>query len=405
MRARQLLPGLLVAATGVGAGDLVQGGLAGSAVGVTLIWAVLLGGVLKFTLTEGLTRWQLATGSTLLEGWGERLGPWVLGGFALYLVLWSLIVGGALISACGVAAQSLSPWDLGAGSDTQARLLWGALHSVLGLVLVRRGGFAFFERFMTLCIVIMIVGTGWAALRLAPPAAELLDGLVPRVRDGELVHVLALLGGVGGSVTLLSYGYWIAEHGRAGAQGLRVCRVDLGLAYLMTALFGVALLVLGSRTQLHGRGSEVAVQLAEQLGAALGPWGRTVFLFGFWGAVFSSLLGVWHGVPYLAADTLRVLRREARVEGSLVNTRSYRGYQLGLALLPLALLGLELRFETVQRAYAVLSALFMPFLAFTLLRLNGKLSGGFAHGRLARVLLLLTLGLFLELGRRKLFAG
>lgn len=402
MRARQLLPGLLVAATGVGAGDLVQGGLAGSATGVALIWAILVGALLKFALTEGLTRWQLATDSTLLEGWGARLGPWVLGGFALYLVLWSVVVGGALISACGVAAQSLAPVF---GGDANGRLIWGALHSVAGLLLVRRGGLAFFERFMAGCVLVMVLGTGWAALRLAPPAGELLAGLVPRARSGELVHVMALLGGVGGSVTLLSYGYWIAEHGRRGAEGLRVCRVDLALAYTVTAAFGVALLVLGSRTQLAGRGSEVALQLADQLGDALGPWGRTAFLIGFWGAVFSSLLGVWHGVPYLAADTLRVLRKRPRAEGSLTRTPAYGRYQLALALLPLGLLALELRFATVQRAYAVLGALFMPFLAFTLLRLNRRLPTGFAQGRLAWLALLLTLALFLELGRRQLFGA
>ena len=48
---------------------------------------------------EGLARWQLATGTTLLEGWVERLGRWVSWYFLAYLVLWSFIVGGALIGA------------------------------------------------------------------------------------------------------------------------------------------------------------------------------------------------------------------------------------------------------------------------------------------------------------------
>ena len=61
-------PGILVAATGVGAGDLATGALAGSNVGVAILWAVVAGAVFKFVLNEGLARWQLATGSTLLEG-------------------------------------------------------------------------------------------------------------------------------------------------------------------------------------------------------------------------------------------------------------------------------------------------------------------------------------------------
>ena len=68
-------PGLLVAATGVGAGDLATAAFTGNKLGVTILWVVLLGASLKFVLNEGLARWQLATGQTLLEGAVIRLGP------------------------------------------------------------------------------------------------------------------------------------------------------------------------------------------------------------------------------------------------------------------------------------------------------------------------------------------
>src|SRR5690606_1059821 len=64
-----LAPGLLIAATGVGAGDLVPAGLAGNRLGLSIVWAVALGALLKWALNEGLARWQLATGTTLLEAW------------------------------------------------------------------------------------------------------------------------------------------------------------------------------------------------------------------------------------------------------------------------------------------------------------------------------------------------
>ena len=40
-------PGLLIAATGVGAGDLAGGAFAGSKLGVAVLWAVLLGAFFK----------------------------------------------------------------------------------------------------------------------------------------------------------------------------------------------------------------------------------------------------------------------------------------------------------------------------------------------------------------------
>ena len=61
-------PGIAIAATGVGAGDMVAAAAAGAKHGHALVWAAVVGAVLKFVLNEGLARWQLATGTTLLEG-------------------------------------------------------------------------------------------------------------------------------------------------------------------------------------------------------------------------------------------------------------------------------------------------------------------------------------------------
>lgn len=100
-------PGLLVAATGVGAGDLATAGFAGMHLGTAVLWAVVLGAFVKFVLTEGLARWQLATGETILEGAVTRLGRGVSVVFLLYLLPWSFFVGAALISACGVTTSTL----------------------------------------------------------------------------------------------------------------------------------------------------------------------------------------------------------------------------------------------------------------------------------------------------------
>jgi hypothetical protein len=65
---------LLLAATGVGAGDLATASFAGGLLGTAVLWAVVFGAFLKFVVTEGLARWQLATGETLIEGAVSRGG-------------------------------------------------------------------------------------------------------------------------------------------------------------------------------------------------------------------------------------------------------------------------------------------------------------------------------------------
>jgi Mn2+/Fe2+ NRAMP family transporter len=88
-----IMPGFLVAATGVGAGDLATASFTGSQLGLAVLWAVVVGGVLKFVLTEGLARWQLVTGETFLEGAAHHLGPIAGILFLPYLLLWSFFVG------------------------------------------------------------------------------------------------------------------------------------------------------------------------------------------------------------------------------------------------------------------------------------------------------------------------
>ncbi len=95
-----IIPGMLVAATGVGAGDLITASLAGSEVGLVLLWTAVAGGAMKWTLNEGLTRWQMAIGTSLLEGWVKHLGWSIYLIFILYFLIWSYSVGGALINAC-----------------------------------------------------------------------------------------------------------------------------------------------------------------------------------------------------------------------------------------------------------------------------------------------------------------
>jgi len=395
--------GLIVAATGVGAGDLITASLAGSEVGLALLWAALAGALLKWVLNEGIARWQMATSATLLEGWARHLPAGIQWIFFAYFLVWSYAVGGALVNACGVAGAGLLPF----GEPGMARILWGIAHSLAGFVLVRKGGFRVFQYVMSFLIVIMVGAVLLTVVLISPDWSGVARGLIisgiPKAGTGWL---LAVLGGVGGTVTLLCYSYWIREKGRAGREGLRSSRFDLAVAYMLTAFFGVAMIIVGSRVKVTGKGDTVALVLAEQLALALGPFGRWIFLFGFWSAVFSSLLGVWQGVPYLFSDFLRLRKRavgEEVREADLAKTRAYRLYLLALTFFPLSLLWFKV--QQVQLVYGIVGALFMPFVALTLLWLNNhpRLIGrDFKNGTASNILLAATLAFFLWVGLREI---
>lgn len=365
-RIRDIGPGLVIAATGLGAGDLVVASVAGAKYGTAILWAVLLGALMKYVLNEGLARWQLATGTTLLEGWVRHLPGYVSGYFFVYLLLWSFMVAGALIAATGLAAHALYP-----GLSVA---WWGILHSLLAALLVLTGRYRLLESLMKLFMAIMMLVVLYCAALVMPDARIIASGLLlPSIPPDSVLFIIGLIGGVGGSVTLLCYGYWIRERDWTAVDDLVRVRRDLAVAYTLTALFGVAIMIIAAG--LHPdtvTGPQMALAVADRLGEAVGPVGKWCFLAGFWSAVFSSMLGVWQGIPYLFADFVGQFPRRQAVH-SPVDTCSltYRGYLFYLALPPLLLLLAEKPVWLVL-AYAVAGAFFMPLLGILLLVMNNR---------------------------------
>ena len=395
-----IIPGFLVAATGVGAGDLATASFTGSQLGLAILWAVVVGGLLKYTLTEGLARWQLVTNQTLLEGVALRFGRIVGWLFLPYLLLWSFFVGSALMGACGVTLHAIIPVFQDAA---RAKIFYGMLSSLAGLGLMLAGGFKLFEKVMAACIGIMFTTVVVTAGMLWPGTKEVISGLfipsIPDIQGIGITWTVALIGGIGGTLTILCYGYWIREKGRTGKEAIRICRIDLAAGYSMTILFGLAMVIIGSTIEIEGRGAGLLVTLADALEKPLGVGGRWLFLIGAFSAMFSSLLGVWQAVPYLFADIwgLFVRQRDRISSGKITESTPYRVYMFAIAFIPM--LGLFMSFKEVQKLYAVIGALFMPLLAIALLILNGRRVwvGDYTNRPLTVAVLLATLAFFISM--------
>jgi len=195
-------PGLVAAATGVGAADLVATMIAGQRYGYALLWAVIVGTIMKIVLVEGVGRYSLATGNTMFHGWRE-LGRWTSWYFAPYIVIWGLVYGAAAMSGTGLALSALFPGT--------SLTMWAILTGVLCFALTWLGQYQLFEKLAAILVGIMFVTVVGIAAITAPNLPDILRGLVPTIPDGSFVYVLSIAGGVGGTITLAAYGYWLRE--------------------------------------------------------------------------------------------------------------------------------------------------------------------------------------------------
>ena len=403
-RWRVVGPGLIAAATGVGAGDLVATLVAGSRFGYTLLWAAVLGCVLKIVLVEGTGRWTLSTGSTIFQGW-RSLGRWTTWYFVPYIIVWGFVYGAAAMSSTALPLAALFPgvplevFAVGAGLAGLA-LVWGGRYQVL-------------EKLMAVLIGLMVVTVIAAAIATLPNLGQLLAGLAPVVpQEGGLFYALGLAGGVGGTITLAAYGYWVREKGWADASWMRVMRLDNAVAYVVTGVFVIAMLVVGaellySASIVLGEGDASLVDLADLLAQRYGTVMGPVFLVGFFAASFSSLLGVWNGVSLMFADMVANLRGRAEDHADrTAGSRAYRGYALWLTLPPMLLLLLGRPYALIV-AYGVLGALFMPFLAITLLLLlnSSRVPRPWRNGWVRNALMGACTLIFAVLGARSLVSA
>jgi Mn2+/Fe2+ NRAMP family transporter len=394
-------PGLIVAATGIGSGDVVSATVGGARYGVVLLWGIALGAFFKYVLSEGIARWQLATGTTALEGWAEHLPAWVKFYFGAYLIFWTVAVSAALTNATGLGISNLT-----GGAISQP---WGAVaHSLIGFVFVWFGGYAGFEKLMKLLVGIMGFSIlVCAVLTLRDPLDALIGTLVPTIPPGSGPSVLSLIGGIGGSITMLSYNYWMREE-RIDTPGyLGYVRGDIAVAYIFTALFGISIMLIADQAFFRPGVPITDVQavpkMAEMLGTLLGPFGVYAYSVGFWAAVFASLLGVWQSVPYLYADFYGVLKKvppTTRQQLTKVTSTPYRMALVFITLAPLPF-AFTRRPVAIIVAYTIVGSFFVPFLAATLLYLNNRVkwSAPIPHNHwTTNVVLVAVLALFAVVG-------
>ena len=152
--------------------------------------------------------------------------------------------------------------------------------------------------------------------------------------------------------------------------------VAVATGLVIDAISNTVSVVIGSSLErIEGGGATLVVKLAQQLESvfgAAGPLVKWAFLAGAWGTVFTSMLGVWQSVPYLFADLWQLIRGHGKTDARVdVTALPYQAYLYAIATVPIFGL-VAFNFQSMQKVYAVVGALFIPMLAAVLLVLNGR---------------------------------
>ena len=391
-------PGFVVAATGVGAGDMVTSLVAGAQFGATFMWAIVLGVLIKLSLVEGMGRWYMATGTTIVQGW-HSISRWASGYFVVFLFIVMFFYGAAITSASALAVDAMFPGVLSVTG-------WAVIHGVVGFAVLLVGRYGLFERVMEFFVGLMFVTIVALGIFLAPGVGrDLLTGLVPTLPEGSTLYALGVVGGVSGTYSLAAYTYWVRARGWRHSSWIPMMRVDSSVGFIITGLFMISMLIVGA-SFLYGTGTDISGE--EGLVAVSGPmaerYGEVVkwlFLIGFWSAATSSILGGWNAAAYLFGDYVRTARRAPESEDDKYLSETnvwFRGFLVWCAFPPMLLFSLE---EPVLLViiYAALGALLLPFMAGTLLYLlnSRRVETDFRNKILSNVVMSVAVLLFVAI--------
>ena len=310
-------------------------------------------------------------------------------------MVWGFVYGATAMSATALPLAVFFP--------SVPLWIWAVLTGLSCAAFVAFNRYDAFETVMKIFIGIMFVIVIGIAIMVSPNVGEAVTGLIPSVPEGSAIYTLGLIGGVGGTITMASYGYWVNAKGWRTPAWMGVMRLDNRVAYIVTGMFVVAMLIIGAELLYASQialstGDRGLLDLDRVLEERFGSTMSTLFLVGFFATAISSVLGVWQGVSMLFADFVRGIKGETGSREGLEKTPAFRFYLFWLTIPPMTLLFLGRPFLLVI-IYGALGAFFMPFLALTLIWLlnSSRVSKEWRSGWLSNGLLGISALLFIVL--------
>ena len=295
-------PGIVVVLTWLGAGDIVEVGVAGGNFGYALMWVVVVAIVMRFLFVSLIAKYQLCNqhNEGVVDGLA-RLHP----AYPLVLVIAAVVMGHIYGAYMTVGIGEVSRNLTGIGQTWQWALLWNGI----ALAIVFRPVFSRVEFLFKLFLALLSVSFLGTAIWVGPNPAGIVEGTFAFKMPSQthtpfapLLVAVGMIGAVGGSLMNLVYPYFLEAKGWRGPRYRRVQMYDFLLAVVVMIILDLAIWTLGAEL-LYPRGLTIEKMddLPHLLSQVLGNGGRVLFYLGIFAAVYSSLVGHAIGLGYLGS--------------------------------------------------------------------------------------------------------
>ncbi len=312
---RKTGPGIVLAASIVGSGELILTTTLGAKVGYMLMWLIILSCLIKAVVQSFLGRYTIAMAETGLDAVNRIPGPRFRVGWVVWA--WAAMVFMTLFQITGMfigVSQTMN--SIFTGVPVTA---WVVIFFVLTLVLLLGGAYSRIEKLAMIKVGIFTLITLMSAiLLLSSPdfhAAELAQGFTFQIPDAGLAIAVAVFGITGvGATELYIYTYWCVEKGYARYTGpredseawrrrargwVRVMNFDVVGSMIIYTIATVAFYLLGAgilnKMGLVPDGKAMISTLTHIYTQTFGEWSKWLFYVGaiviLWGTIIAGTAG------------------------------------------------------------------------------------------------------------------
>lgn len=344
---RKIGPGIILAGTIVGSGELLLTTSLGAKHGFVFLWLILFSCVIKVFVQTELGRYAISSGKPTLgavnELGGPRLGANWICWWWFVMMSTTIFQLGAMTGTVGqslhLAFPSVSPQLVSVFNDSVPFLAgilrerpdypWAVLTCVMAILLLWSGSYRRIESVTTFLVVGLTLVTVTAALALPAtrfpiPWSDVVKGLTFGLPAEGIAVAFGVFGITGvGAAELFYYPYWCLEKGYARYVGrsqespewvnrakgwIRVMYLDAWVSMVVFTISTVAFYFMGA-TVLHSQGlapqgKDMILTLSRMFVDSFGTWTQVAFLVGAGTVLFKTLYLSSAGNARLVADLM-----------------------------------------------------------------------------------------------------
>ena len=324
---RSMGPGIIVALTWLGAGDLVDSAIAGGSYGYALMWAMAIALFVRFIFVSIIAKYQLCNqhNESLMSGL-KRLHislPIFIGVVALFF---GHFYGSYMVKGVGESSEKLFGFGVA--------WMWSIFWVTIAAIIIFKGALKRIEIIFYIFLILLSSSLIGVAIWTGPDPISATKGIlmfdIPETSGsfGSLLVITSLIGAVGGSIANLLYPYFIQQKGWNRPKYRKVQLYDLAFGTIILVVINMSIWTIGAELLFP---KNISINNLDDLGLLLtltiGKYGEPIFFIGVFAALYSSVIGNAVGFGFLITDTVQVIKSNHTIKSEPLNVSQSKIYR------------------------------------------------------------------------------